>query len=130
MCTFENGLCNDWLDAKGVMRINRKIYPKVARAVKKDKLVNFKILTGPSPSLFTGPRVDHTTLSAKGKTLWMDAVSMKDGEIAVAQTPEINMMVEDLKETWCVSFWYLAYCCSRFSNISSTNSILQYVPGT
>ena len=34
---------------------------------------------------------------------------MKDGEIAVAQTPEINMMAQDLKETWCLSFWYLAY---------------------
>ena len=34
---------------------------------------------------------------------------MKDGEIAVAQTPEINMMAPDLEETWCLSFWYLAY---------------------
>ena len=87
MCTFEEGLCSDWLDAKGVMRENRKKYSKVAQAVKKDKLVNFKILAGPAPSIFTGPRVDHTTLSGRGKVLWMDAASMKQGEIAVAQTP-------------------------------------------
>ena len=89
MCTFEEGLCDDWRDAKGVMRENRKKYSKVAQAVKKDKLVNFKILSGPAPSIFTGPRVDHTTLSGRGKVLWMDASSMKKGQIAVAQTPEV-----------------------------------------
>ena len=80
---------------------------------------------------------------------------MKDGEIAVAQTPEINMMAPDLEETWCLSFWYLAYgrvslflfhlylkldqynfslrltpnkCSRRLPNISSAYPVIQFIP--
>ena len=34
---------------------------------------------------------------------------MKPGEIAVAQTPTIDMLAKEGPDTFCLSFWYLAY---------------------
>ena len=53
--------------------------------------------------------MDHTTLSPRGKSLWLNAAEMKRGEIAVAQTPTIDMLGKEGPETFCLSFWYLAY---------------------
>ena len=54
MCTFEEGMCDDWQPAKGVMRENRKRYKDVAQGVAQDIFVDFQILRGSSPSFFTG----------------------------------------------------------------------------
>ena len=54
MCTFEEGMCDDWQPAKGVMRENRKRYREVAVGVSRDIFVDFQVLKGSSPSIFTG----------------------------------------------------------------------------
>ena len=62
MCTFENGLCKDWKNAKEVVNLNKQRYKRVREALKHKNIKDWSILTGTTPSIFTGPKIRMLTL--------------------------------------------------------------------
>ena len=69
---------------------------------------NFKIANYPSPSMFTGPRIDRTTKTEFGSYLYSRGSELEPGDVRIIQTPSIDMATPPTK-TWCFSFWYLAF---------------------
>ena len=93
MCTFENGLCKDWKNARDVVNLNKHRYKRVRDALRTKTIKDWSILSGSTPSMFTGPKIDHTTLSDKGKSLFVNAKEHNQGDVFVVQTPEVLAFV-------------------------------------
>ena len=100
MCTFENGLCKDWKNARDVVNLNKHRYKRVRDALRTKTIKDWSILSGSTPSMFTGPKIDHTTLSDSGKSLFVNAKEHNQGDIFVVQTPEVTLFL------FCLPLYY------------------------
>ncbi|XP_057292187.1 transmembrane protease serine 5-like [Hydractinia symbiolongicarpus] len=85
ICTFENGLC------PGYTHDNNKNF-------------QWKINSGTTQSLMTGPTKDHTLETKQGKYVYMESSFRLNKEIARFQTPYLSNNLHDL--TVCVTFFY------------------------
>ncbi|XP_057292186.1 mannan-binding lectin serine protease 2-like isoform X2 [Hydractinia symbiolongicarpus] len=83
-CTFENGMCPGYTHDN-----NRKF--------------KWKIWSGATPSMLTGPTTDHTLGTNKGKYIYIDSSDRLNKEFARFQTPTIK---SEQDSKMCVTFYF------------------------
>ena len=82
MCTFEEGQCKEWLDADKSKDKNKRKYKIFDDVLNFNGFIrNFKIANNPTPSMFTGPRIDRTTKSEFGSFLYSRGSELDPGDV-------------------------------------------------